>query len=105
MNVSRRRLLQGSAALAGAMALPRVAMAQDVLKIGQVNASPAAEIGWSKQHALGIEAIKAYAETGVKPAPTEGKDFTDTGVTLITDKPVEGVPSIDSAEGLKLCWG
>ena len=59
MNVSRRKLLQGSAALAGAMTLPRMAMAQDVLKIGQVNASPAAEIGWSKQHALGIEAIKA----------------------------------------------
>jgi len=58
-----------------------------------------------KMAALGIEAIKAFAETGTKPAPTEGKDFTDTGVTLITDKPVEGVPSIDSAEGLKLCWG
>ena len=55
--------------------------------------------------ALGIEAIKTFAETGEKPKPTEGKDFTDTGVTLITDKPVEGVPSIDSAEGLKLCWG
>ena len=25
--------------------------------------------------------------------------------TLITDKPVNGVPSIDTAEGLKLCWG
>ena len=59
MQVTRRRLLQGSAALTGAMALPRMAMAQDVLKIGQVNASPAAEIGWSKQHALGIDAIKA----------------------------------------------
>ena len=58
-----------------------------------------------KMAALGIEAIKAFADTGTKPAPTEGKDFTDTGVTLITDKPVEGVPSIDSAEGLKLCWG
>lgn len=59
MKFSRRRLLQGSAAFAGAMALPRLAAAQDVLKIGQVNASPAAEIGWSKQHALGIDAIKA----------------------------------------------
>ncbi len=34
-----------------------------------------------------------------------GLDFTDTGATLITDKPVPGVPSITSAEGLKLCWG
>ena len=35
MNFSRRRLLQGSAAFAGALALPRLAAAQDVLKIGQ----------------------------------------------------------------------
>ncbi|MCA8880662.1 MAG: sugar ABC transporter substrate-binding protein [Rhodobacteraceae bacterium] len=55
--------------------------------------------------ALGIEAIKTFADTGEKPAPTEGKDFFDTGVTLITDKPVEGVESITSEEGLKLCWG
>lgn len=59
MHISRRTLLQGSAALAGAAVFPRLASAQEVLKIGQVNASPAAEIGWSKQHALGIEAIKA----------------------------------------------
>lgn len=55
--------------------------------------------------ALGIEAIKAFADTGEKPAPTEGKDFFDTGVTLITDNPVEGVESIDTAKGLELCWG
>ena len=55
--------------------------------------------------ALGIEAIKAFADTGEKPAPTEGKDFFDTGVTLITDAPVDGVESIDSAKGLELCWG
>lgn len=55
--------------------------------------------------ALGIEAIKTFAETGEKPAPTPGKDFFDTGVTLITDKPVEGIESIDSAKGLELCWG
>jgi fructose transport system substrate-binding protein len=55
--------------------------------------------------ALGMEAIKAFADTGEKPSPTEGKDFVDTGVTLITDSPVDGVPSITSAEGLELCWG
>jgi fructose transport system substrate-binding protein len=54
---------------------------------------------------LGIEAIKAFADTGEKPAPTEGKSFVDTGVTLITDSPVDGVESITSAEGLELCWG
>ncbi|MGG7564543.1 sugar ABC transporter substrate-binding protein [Rhodovulum sp. DZ06] len=53
----------------------------------------------------GIEAIHAWATKGEKPSATEGKDFFDTGVTLVTDKPAEGVPSIDSAEGAKLCWG
>lgn len=54
---------------------------------------------------LGIEAIAKFAETGELPQPTEGLDFFDTGVTLITDAPVDGVDSIDSAEGLEKCWG
>jgi fructose transport system substrate-binding protein len=54
---------------------------------------------------MGIEAIKNYADTGELPAKTEGKDFTDTGVTLITDKPAEGVDSITTAEGMEKCWG
>ncbi|MBC01408.1 MAG: sugar ABC transporter [Rhodobacteraceae bacterium] len=54
---------------------------------------------------LGIEAIKAYADTGKKPEPTPGKAFFDTGVALVTDKPAEGVPSIDTKEGLDKCWG
>ena len=29
----------------------------------------------------------------------------DTGVTLITDKPVDGVESIDATKGAELCWG
>ncbi|PPB80484.1 fructose transport system substrate-binding protein [Albidovulum inexpectatum] len=53
----------------------------------------------------GIEAIKAWAETGAKPENTPGLDFFDTGVKLITDDPQEGVPSISSKEGLELCWG
>ena len=53
----------------------------------------------------GIEAIKTWAENGVKPEPTPGLDFFDTGVELITDEPVDGVPSIDSAAGLEKCWG
>jgi len=53
----------------------------------------------------GIEAIAAFAKDGTKPAATEGKTFFDTGVQLITDKPVEGVPSIDSKAGLGICWG
>ena len=58
-----------------------------------------------KMASMAMEAIKKFADTGEKPAKTEGLDFLDTGATLITDKPVEGVESIDSAEGLKLCWG
>ena len=27
------------------------------------------------------------------------------GVSLVTDKPVEGVPSIDTTEGTAKCWG
>jgi fructose transport system substrate-binding protein len=55
--------------------------------------------------ALGVEAIKKWAETGEKPAPTPGKAFFDTGVALVTDKPAEGVTSIDTAKGNELCWG
>jgi len=55
--------------------------------------------------AKGIEAIAAYAKDGTKPQPTEGKNFFDTGVTLITDKPAPGVDSIDSKKGADLCWG
>ncbi len=58
-----------------------------------------------KMAAMAMEAIEKFAKSGEKPKPTEGQQFTDTGATLVTDKPVEGVPSIDSKEGLKLCWG
>jgi fructose transport system substrate-binding protein len=54
---------------------------------------------------LGVEAIVEYAKTGTKPAPTPGLDFFNTGVQLVTDRPVEGIPSITSEEALKLCWG
>ncbi|NRB16423.1 MAG: sugar ABC transporter substrate-binding protein [Rhodobacteraceae bacterium] len=54
---------------------------------------------------LGVEAIHAWATEGVKPAPTPGKDFFDTGVALVTDEPVDGVASIDTVEGTNLCWG
>ncbi len=55
--------------------------------------------------AMGIEAIKKFADSGEKPGVTEGKNFFDTGVTLITDAPVDGVPSITTKEGLAKCWG
>ena len=76
----------------------------------------APSIGWgvigatSQQYplrmaSLGVEAIAAFAKDGTKPAVTEGKTFTDTGVSLVTDQPVEGVESIDSTRGAELCWG
>ena len=58
-----------------------------------------------KMAQLGVEAIAKVARGGEKPAVTPGLDFFDTGVALVTDKKVEGVDSIDTAEGLKLCWG
>jgi fructose transport system substrate-binding protein len=66
--------------------------------------------GTSQQYPLlmasmGVEAIKKFADTGEKPGVTEGKNFFDTGVALITDAPVEGVPSINTKEGLAKCWG
>jgi fructose transport system substrate-binding protein len=50
---------------------------------------------------LGVEAIA----TGEIPPNTEGLDFYNTGVELITDAPVEGIESKDTAWGLDNCWG
>lgn len=54
---------------------------------------------------LGVEAIAAWAKDGTKPENTPGKSFFDTGVSLVTDKPVDGVESISVAEGTDRCWG
>jgi fructose transport system substrate-binding protein len=40
--------------------------------------------------------------TGAKAPVTPGLDYFDTGVTLLTDRPAPGVPSVDAAEALKL---
>ena len=55
--------------------------------------------------ALGIEAIANWAKDGSKPENTPGLDFFNTGVNLVTDKPADGVESIDTAEGTDKCWG
>ncbi len=54
---------------------------------------------------MGVEAVAEFAKSGKKPANTEGLDFFNTGVELITDKPAEGVESLDSAAGAEKCWG
>jgi fructose transport system substrate-binding protein len=53
----------------------------------------------------GIEAIVAFAKDGTKPSASDGLTFFNTGVNLVTDKPAEGVPSIDTTKGTELCWG
>jgi fructose transport system substrate-binding protein len=58
-----------------------------------------------KMAQLGVEAIAKFKQSGEKPQVTPGLDFYDTGVALVTDKPVEGIPSISVAEGEKICWG
>ena len=62
IKTTRRQFLKYTGAVGTALAgtgFPAIVRAQEPLRIGQVNASPAAEIGWAKQHALGIDAIKA----------------------------------------------
>jgi len=58
-----------------------------------------------KMAQLGVEAIAKFKATGEKPTNTPGLEFFDTGVSLVTDKPVDGVESIDVAKGESLCWG
>jgi len=58
-----------------------------------------------KMAELGIEALAKIAKGGEPPAVTPGLDFLDAGVSLVTDKPVSGLESIDSAKGAEQCWG
>lgn len=53
-----------------------------------------------KMAAMGVEAGIAYAKGGKKAS-----GYTDTGVTLVADKPQPGVASVDAKKGLELCWG
>jgi fructose transport system substrate-binding protein len=54
---------------------------------------------------MGVQAVVDYVKTKKKPENTPGLDFFNTGVELITAKPVNGVPSLDVKEGLAKCWG
>ena len=53
-----------------------------------------------KMAEMGIEAIAAFAKDGTKPS-----GFNDTGSQLITDKPMPGIESKDTAWGEQNCWG
>jgi fructose transport system substrate-binding protein len=48
----------------------------------------------------GVDAVVEYAKNGTKPT-----GFHNTGSQLITDKPVSGLDSKDTAWGLQNCWG
>ena len=58
-----------------------------------------------KMATLGMEAIAKIARGGEKPTTSDGLDFFNTGVALVTDKPAEGVDSITSDAASKICWG
>ena len=53
-----------------------------------------------KMASMGVDAGIEYAKGGKKV-----KGYTDTGVTLISDKPMKGVDSKDTKFGTDACWG
>jgi fructose transport system substrate-binding protein len=53
-----------------------------------------------KMATMGVDAVVDFANNGKKAS-----GYTDTGVTLITNKPVKGVDSKDTKFGLDNCWG
>jgi fructose transport system substrate-binding protein len=65
----------------------------------------------SRMAELGVEWGIRNALTGEVPAPEdsefyiEGNEIFNTGVTLITNDPQEGVESITAEEGREICWG
>lgn len=58
-----------------------------------------------KMAELGVKAIVDLAKSGTKPANSEGLDFFNTGVELVTDKPADGVKSITTDAASEICWG
>ncbi len=48
----------------------------------------------------GVDAVVAFGKDGTKPS-----GFQDTGAQLITDKPLPGLDSKDTAWGAQNCWG
>jgi fructose transport system substrate-binding protein len=58
----------------------------------------------SKMGADGVKAVIDWVKTGTKPTNPAGQDFTNTGITLVTDQPVAGVDSITSDAGAAECY-
>jgi fructose transport system substrate-binding protein len=58
----------------------------------------------AKMAVAAVDAAVAFAKDGSKPTvPATG--YIDTGVQLITDKPLDGLDSKDTTWGLQNCWG
>ncbi len=53
-----------------------------------------------KMAALGVAAVVKFAKDGTKPT-----GYTDTGVTLLTEKPMAGIESQGGVFGVQSCWG
>ena len=53
---------------------------------------------------LGVQAVIDHIRNKVDPVNSKGVDFVNTGITLVSDKPVAGLQSIDSKKGTELCW-
>jgi fructose transport system substrate-binding protein len=53
-----------------------------------------------KMASMGVDAVVDYVQTGKKVS-----GYTDTGVALISDKPMTGIDSKDTTFGLDNCWG
>jgi fructose transport system substrate-binding protein len=58
-----------------------------------------------KMAEIGVETIAKMVNGEPKPPNSPGLEFIDSGVALVTDKPADGVESIDTTEGGKICWG
>ena len=116
-NINVIHTINEPAAVGAFQALKAVGKEKDVLIVSVDGGCPGVksvkdgQIGATSQQypllmaSLGIEAIKNWAEKKEKPKNTEGKNFFDTGVNLVTDKPAKGVPSIDTKDGTAKCWG
>ncbi len=75
----------------------------EAVKAGTINAT--SQQYPLKMASLGVKAIVDIVKDGTKPENSPGLDFYNTGVTLITDDPMDGVESKDSAFGLENAWG
>jgi fructose transport system substrate-binding protein len=54
---------------------------------------------------LSVSAIYNLVTKGIKPQPSPGLNFFNTGTKVYTNHPEPGVPSLTTAQASKTCWG